>query len=93
MDLRSQLSAWLDLARIASVRVPGLIEEVRLFNGLACIRGACRLAAEHLNACLVLAAQHMLRLADFSATALHRRHSLTANHVFIAKAQRSLCFS
>ncbi|KAF5833715.1 hypothetical protein DUNSADRAFT_9913 [Dunaliella salina] len=67
VDQRGRVSEWLQLARIASVQVPGSVEEERLFSKLAFIKDERRnrLEAEHLNVCLILATQRMYSFTDF----------------------------
>eukprot|EP00967_Tisochrysis_lutea_P137081 scaffold245456_cov17-Tisochrysis_lutea.AAC.1 len=67
VGLREQLSAWLDLAHIASVQVPESVEEERLSSTLAFIKDERlnRREAEHFDVCLIQATQHIFSFANF----------------------------
>jgi len=67
VDLRHKLSAFVTLADIALVQVPGSVEEERLFSKLNFIKDERRnrLDEEHLNACLMLATQRMFEFEQF----------------------------
>jgi len=67
VDLRHKISEFVILANIASVQVPGSVEEERLFSKLAFIKNdrRNRLEEQHLNACLTLATQRMWELEQF----------------------------
>eukprot|EP00983_Pelagomonas_calceolata_P059768 1146073-Pelagomonas_calceolata.AAC.1 len=62
-----QAQQWVILSDIASVQVPGSVEEERLFSKLACIKNnrRNRLGEQLLNACLSLATQRMWELEQF----------------------------
>jgi len=67
VDLNMKISEWMKLAHIGLVRVPGSVEEERLFSKLAYIRDKQRnrLEEEHSNVCLQLATQSFWEFQQF----------------------------